>query len=399
MSSLRLPALPASWRDRRDLYPRNTTLGAVLFGARIGFLLLWAYSLYRVWDRDGVPFDAQGLLLWIGLGLLAYSVGKHPVWLLWVVLDIVPFAAALLAYDRLRGFAYKLGMPGWWHPQIDIDKILGFGHVPTVWLQEHIKYKDTQWWDVLVTITYSSYFLVPYVVAGVLWLRGRTEFYRWTLRYVGLSFFCYALFVLIPSAPPWAAARCTSFQVIGHPTNPSCMYYGAQYTTGGGLLGPFTTHQPGANAWVEQTVWRGWSYLHLDAAASLIRKGHEYFDPVAAIPSLHVGATTMLVIYFWKRTPKWLKPLLAAYPFVMTFSLVYSGEHYVTDAIAGAGAAFLIHYLAGRIERSWGQRKEGDDSVDILDESDPRQPLMEYPCPPTSQPPQPQLPATTPSST
>ena len=83
-----------------------------------------------------------------------------------------------------------------------------------------------QWYDVVVCICYFSFFFLPYVTAGVMWLRSRTDFYRWSLRFVGLSFFSFALFLLIPAAPPWAAARCTPAEVAGHPNNPACMYSG-----------------------------------------------------------------------------------------------------------------------------------------------------------------------------
>ena len=42
---------------------------------------------------------------------------------------------------------------------------------------------------------------------------------------------------------------------------------------------------------------------------------------------------------------------LVAYPLVMTFSLVYAGEHYVIDCLAGALLAVGVHAGANRIER------------------------------------------------
>ena len=33
--------------------------------------------------------------------------------------------------------------------------------------------------------------------------------------------------------------------------------------------------------------------------------------------------------------PRWWRPLLALYPLLMTLALVYAGEHYVVDCIAG----------------------------------------------------------------
>jgi hypothetical protein len=387
---------PESWR-RKDWFSLDTVTGQILRGARWAAVILWiVYWLHRCVDWSNLPpgghgtwltlpFDREGLLLLIASGLVAVSVGRHPIWLLWVALDFLPFALVLVAYDYLRGLSYQLGMPTWWHPQVDIDRALFFGRSPTVWLQEHLKHPDVRWYDVVVCLCYCSFFFLPYVMAGVMWLRSRKDFYRWSLRFVSLSFVAFALFAIIPAAPPWAAARCTSAQVASHPNNPLCMYYGNP--AAGGLLGKFTTVQPGANPWVERISTRGFFELHLGVAKSLIDKGQGVADSVAAIPSLHLGGTVLFVIFMWPRVSKWWKPLLAAYPFVMTFSLVYSGEHYLTDCIAGALCAFGINYLANRIER-WRMRTRAPDTLDT-----PPEPSRETPCPPTHS-----VPETTPSS-
>jgi hypothetical protein len=390
--------IPPSWRSKQNLFALDSAAGQALRGARWGLLVVWAAALVVNWHKYGIPFDAQGLLLWIGLGLAAACFGKHPVWILWVIVDFAPFALLLFVYDLLRAGSYKVGFPAWWHPQIHLDRFLFFGHEPTVWLQEHLKYGQVRWYDVVICVVYFSYFFVPYLTAGVLWVRGRRSFYRWSLRFLGLSFFCYALFVLIPSAPPWAAARCTPDEVAGHPADPRCLYYSAESVPDGGLLGAFTTHRAGAHPWVEPIVSRGFYKLHLSAAADLIQSGHSLFDPVAAIPSLHVGATTMFCIFMWTRVSRWVRPVIVAYPLLMTFTLVYSAEHYVTDAIAGAAAAFFVNWVAGRIENRIATRR----APDTLEP--PSEQQLESPCPPTSiphpgLPPDPPQLVTTPSST
>ncbi|MGN6606349.1 MAG: phosphatase PAP2 family protein [Jatrophihabitans sp.] len=385
---------------------RRSPRQAVLLGVRWGLLITWAVVLVLQWRDQGVPLDAQTLLAWIAAGLACACVGRRPIWLLWVVIDILPFAAVLLAYDRLRGFAYQVGLPGWWHPQIDVDKVLGFGHVPSVWLQEHLKQASVQWYDIAVCLVYMSYFFAPFVTAGVLWLRRRADFYRWSLRFMGLSLGCYALFVLIPCAPPWAAARCTPIQVADHPTDPYCINFDSKYTAHGGLLGPLHMTHAGAHPYLEATVYRGYGALHIKYFGGIIQKGHAYFDPLAAVPSLHVGATTLLVLFLWRRTPRLLRPLLALYPFAMAFTLVYTAEHYVTDCLLGAATAFALHAAADRVERRIAARRAGPgtppgaaqrtDEVAAPDTLDTpiAEPPQESSCPPL-----PSVPATTPSST
>lgn len=365
--------------QRADWAPLDSTLGQVLRGVRWAAVVIWGVALVLVWRSDGVPFDRTGLLAWIGLGLACAGIGRRPTWLLWLGVDLLPLAGVLIVYDRMRGWADTAGLPTWWQPQVTVDKLLFFGHEPTVWLQEHLKYPQVQWYDVVVCLCYYSFFFLPYLTAGVLWLRGRADFYRWTGRFVGLSFLGFALFVLIPAAPPWAAARCTAADVAGHPNNPPCMWSGRP--ADGGLLGAFTTHRPGATPYVELITTRGFSTLHLSVADTLVDQGRSIIDNVAAVPSLHLGGTVLFVLFMWSRVARWWRPLLALYPFLMMFSLAYGADHYVSDGIIGALCAWLVHWLAGRAER-WAGRRRAPDTLD----GSPR-PTLESLCPPTPPPP------------
>ena len=157
-----------------------------------------------------------------------------------------------------------------------------------------------------------------------------------------------------------------------------------------GLLGVFTTHQPGANPWVERIAGESFYKLHLGVAHDLWTKGFNVSDLVAAVPSLHVGGTVLFCIFMWRRVSKWWRPVLIGYPLVMQFSLSYAGEHYVADGIAGGLCAWLVHWSVTRYERRRaGEPPEQPDTLEA-----PPEPTLETPCPPT-----PPLPATTPSST
>lgn len=348
---------------------------------------LWIAVFGEYVYEKGLPYLRSDLLMWMCLGLVAASIGKRNI--LTVALDFLPFALVLIAYDYLRGLSDSLGMPTWWHPQVDIDKAIFFGHEPTLWLQEHIKFATVQSWEGLVALCYVSFFFLPYVTAAVLWLRSRRDFYRWSLRFVGLSFVGFTFFALIPAAPPWAAARCTAAQVADHPYNPPCMSFNPQQVTSGGLLGKFTTHQPGANAWVEPAVGRGFSELHLSFAAAVIKTAHESVDNVAAVPSLHAGGIMLFTIFMWNRLNKWWRPFLVAYPIFMAFTLVFAAEHFFADVLAGWLAAAIVCALANWIER-WRKPRRRTDTLETPDQTT----VENAQCPPTSP-----LPAMTPSST
>jgi membrane-associated phospholipid phosphatase len=46
-------------------------------------------------------------------------------------------------------------------------------------------------------------------------------------------------------------------------------------------------------------------------------------------------------------------PLLLAYPLAMTFTLVYSGEHYMIDVFMGWIYVGLVYAVAALFERWW----------------------------------------------
>lgn len=352
--------------------------------ARVLAMGVWLGLLTHELATDGIPFDREGLLLWIVSGLVAATLGTRRAWA--VIVDWLPFAAVLVAYDYARGAADSLGMPTWWSPQITVDRALFLGTEPTVWLQEHLKFRDARWWDVGTTLVYVSFFFLPYVTAGVLWLRRRGDFHRWAARFVTLSLLGFGLFALIPAAPPWAAARCTAAQVSDHPSDPFCMRVSGAFTRHGGLLGPVTSPREGARPYIERISGRGWPELHLHIAQSVLDKGQATVDQVAAVPSLHAGGTLLFVLFVWRRSARWVRPLLVAYTLAMAFALVYSAEHYVADILAGWLLAAAVSVGFDRLER----RRTRATAPDRLGTHSPTASRMENPCPPT---------ATIPSST
>jgi membrane-associated phospholipid phosphatase len=375
------------WRGQRLRRPDWVTPGLITWTRWVS-IIGWATALAGKYYMDGIPYVRSDLLLWMAIGLAAASIGKRAIWT--VVVDFLPLALVLIAYDYLRGISDTLGMPTWWHPQNDVDKFLFGGVQPTVWLQEHFKYPTVQWWDVVATLTYASFFFLPYVTAGVLWLRSRAEFRQWAGRFVALSFLGFGLFALIPAAPPWAAARCTAAEVAKHPSNPLCMAFHPGWVRSGGMLGQVTHERAGAHPYIERLSSRGFSELHLKFAGAVIRTGQSGVDQVAAVPSLHAGGTMLFVVFFWRRSRAWVRAILAAYAVLMCLALTYQAEHYISDVLAGWFCAFAVAAAFGYFER----RRKRAQPVDTLD-GPPHAPAptasrMENPCRPI---------ATTPSST
>ncbi|HWC48187.1 MAG TPA: phosphatase PAP2 family protein [Solirubrobacterales bacterium] len=284
----------------------------------------YALALYFValivWSAHyGVPVQRELVILWTCGALACFSLGRPPREIGWLVLDWLPIVAVLWVYDLTRGAADSFGIGIHYHPMIDFDRAI-FGEVPTVWLQRHIFVPGSvQWWDVAFTLIYTSYFIVPFALAGWLWARDRLGFQRFARRLVTLSLAGLATYIAFPAAPPWMAGEM-------------------------GLIGE-----------VHRTTGDGWKVLSV-GTASLFSKGQGTANLVAAVPSLHSAITTLVALFLWNRVRrKRLRPLLLLYPLAMGVTLMATGEHYFFDVALGwvyAGVVMGAWTL-------WERRREG----------------------------------------
>lgn len=340
----RVPHRDTDTHNRRLTFVRRVAISA------------WALvMLYRTLTA-GLAFNRELLLLYITTGLIAASIGRHHK-VFTVLRDWLPFALVLLLYDLSRGAAALFGASTLWQFQPDADRWLFFGTVPTVWLQERIKMPQPPWWEVITSTIYMSFFILPYVVAGLLWLRDRDDWAAFIRRFVALSFAALVVYVALPAAPPWAAARCTAADVAGGPSNPRCMFRTPAGVPDGGLLGPMKTSRAGAHQFVERISTRGWGTLHLQSAGALVKSGQASVNLVAAIPSLHAGLTAMIAVFLWRRVKTWCRTLLVTYVLTMAFALVYSAEHFVVDILLGWALAAIVLVVMGRLEATPSRRR------------------------------------------
>jgi PAP2 superfamily len=89
----------------------------------------------------------------------------------------------------------------------------------------------------------------------------------------------------------------------------------------------------------------------------LTKPGDALFNPFAAVPSMHVGLSVILA---WSLAllvrPRLLKAALFAYPLLMTYVVVASGNHFWLDAVLGlmtAAVAVGIAMLLARLNPDW----------------------------------------------
>ena len=316
----------------------------------------WAFGVVYWTLRDGVAIDHNQLLVIVCSGLIVASIGKRRA--LMVLRDWLPFAMILLVYDYTRGAAALIGRPTAWYFQADFDRALFGGVDPTVWLQSQLKEATPPLWEVAVSVVYVSYYISPYLVAGVWWLRDRSEWKKFVSRFVAMSFIGLAGFILMPAAPPWAAAQCHASEVAGGQADPGCIHDAQRTPQDPGILGQrVVPKHAGAVGYVERISNRGWDRLGLTQAKALVDEGQASVNLVAAVPSLHAATTLLISVFLWPRVRKRWRPLLVAYPLAMAFVLVYGAEHYVFDILAGWAVTAFVCTALTALERHRARRR------------------------------------------
>ncbi len=298
-------------------------------------ILLTAYVIaaFASLGLSGVPVDREQVVLVIMGGLALSCIGRPVREMARIAFDWLPFTVALAVYDLARGLARVIGRPISYTWQISVDRFLFFGHVPAEVLQQHFYSLDhIRWYDVIGSLIYMSYFIVPFVVAGTLWRRDWPAWRAFATRFVAIAFVSAAWFAIQPTAPPWAAAHDHHLlQLELHDGKPKSQ--------------------------------RGMTDIGLHQATKLVDKGRASSNDYAAIPSLHTGFTVLVAITLFPRLKKkWARFLAAAYPFAMVLTLVYNGEHYVIDTMIGAAVVILVSWaeLLSRARRQayWAHMSE-----------------------------------------
>jgi hypothetical protein len=276
-----------------------------VIGAFVGISILVA-------ALAGVP-ERPYVIMWIGVVLLLVCwQSPHP--LARAIIDWLPLIVILAGYDLVRSFADELIPRAVVEPQLRFDEIFFGGTVPTVVLQDWLNPADgLHPWDYLVFCFYLSHFVVSPVFGITQYIRDRELFrrYKWTMVTVCVAGFI--TYFALPAEPPWRASE-------------------------QGELEPTVR--------VVQMVW---AKLGVSGAADAFAgRDTGVANPVAALPSLHAAWPFLILLFIWRRAPRF-RWLAVAYNAAMAFVLVYGSEHYVSDILLGYLYAVVGFLIVNRI--------------------------------------------------
>jgi hypothetical protein len=231
----------------------------------------------------------------------------------------MPFVFLLVSYDGLRGLVPFISHKVHFREMIDYDRWLGGGELPNHRLQALLYHGHLNWYDFYFYGLYMMHFVVPLLVAVMIWRLRPWMYWQYVWSFVVLSYSGFITYLLYPAAPPWMASE-------------------------KGLIPPLTK--------ISTDIWFALGVKNFPTL-------YEKFSPnlVAAVPSLHAAYPTLVALFVW-RLFGWKKGLLTfIYPLSVWVGIVYMGEHYVVDALLGILYALVAYLAVDQLMKLWRNRK------------------------------------------
>lgn len=223
--------------------------------------------------------------------------------------------AGVFAYAMTGRLVAGLDFGVHFTPQIEAEKLLALGAVPTLWLQSVLYDGSTGVLETFAVVMYLSHFVAPLVLGFYLWWRRSRGFTELMFALLALSILAEITFVLAPTAPPWLAA------------------------------------QQGYLPQVDHVLRQGFFDLGLDRLGNLVGD-RSHYNVVAAFPSLHAGFPIVcLLVGLAYKLPRWVLGIQTFQMLGVFFAIVYTGDHYVVDIVAAAAYAAVAWAVVHRAFR------------------------------------------------
>jgi membrane-associated phospholipid phosphatase len=204
---------------------------------------------------------------------------------------------------------------------IDIDRALGLGELPTVRLQRALARTDpasgAPVWrtaDRVLVWAHWAWFIVPHGSLLYILIRHPQRFTRAAVLTYATFDLGATFYWIVPTAPPWYAA---SLARVGDRSERHVRRLMVEYG---------------------EHFWKGrWDSLYSVFGG----------NPLAAMPSLHIATSVMAALLLAEASPA-AGALGFAYAATLAVALVYLGEHYVVDLLAGAALTLALRRLQTR---------------------------------------------------
>lgn len=267
--------------------------GVIFFAVAFAVDMATGQRYSSVWGSAAIIASAVSLFPAIGPALAAFG-GYAAIW--------IGFNVVRAVADNTGG-----GLAGAGAASAAESALFG-GRLPSGYLQS--RFFDPEHVDIIdvaLSVVHGSFFVTPFLVAGIIWWKRRALF----RQYAVATAICFAIgligFLFLPTAPPWLS-------------DPSDVARVTRHVLASGSGGPVGN---------DSRFW---------------------FEPnhLAALPSVHVAAVVLvfLALMHFGRTGAVVG---GVYAVAMTGSVVYLGEHFVIDAVLG----WVVALAGWRLARRW----------------------------------------------
>lgn len=271
-----------------------------------------------------VALCAAGLALMAALGLYAFvwKTAVIPVILIAVLVtrrvrrfvdDWAVFLALVILFDFCRGFTFslitRLDLPVYMAYAVEWERRLCGGHILPVLVQQWREQLFAQpVADRALTLVHGSHFIFFLIFGFAVWLLRAEEFRRYKTAVLIFVYTGLVIYLIVPTVPPWMASDL--FGMIPPIDHVSRHIYNAEIPT-------------------------------LQDAFDI--------NPIAAMPSLHAGLPTLCALIGVHHFGLRALPLVA-YTALVWIAVVYLGEHYLVDVLAGAVLAAATYLAIYRLD-------------------------------------------------
>lgn len=220
---------------------------------------------------------------------------------------------------------------------IAIDRVLGAGELPNVRLQRALaRPGEVTKLDRLLAVVHWAWFMEPHLALTWILIRRTDRFAGAAWQMAAAYDIGCAIYFALPTAPPWWASE------EGYIAQPEGGASEEMVAEGAPPAVRRLMVEVGKGTW-----GRAWPALYASLGG----------NPWAAMPSLHFGSSVLAAILL-SETGALAGAAGWSYALTLGFALVYLGEHYAVDLIAGAAVVALIR-RGGRTVGPAGRRIDG----------------------------------------
>lgn len=236
----------------------------------------------------------------------------------------LPFFILFLAYEVLRGLADNLAKNANYFFPINFENAV-FGEILSSSFQVYAHSLSTPTLQLINSIAifiYSLHFIAPILFALFLWRKNKQHFTQFAIALILISYLALATFIIFPVAPPWMAS------------------------------------EKGIIPEIEHIIFK--------QSGDSVGKVSALFNPnpVAAIPSLHSAYPLLISLFVVKFYGKKYSAIFL-FPLLMALSLIYLGEHYVLDILAGFAYVLFVFLITPKVVSFIQIRHKKSDSGNV----------------------------------